>query len=103
MKRHAAVGARATTGEATTREVVFGVAFSPDGKRVASAQKVWDAQTGQEIFELSKNWNGRDISVAFSPDGKYLASGDSDGAKLWDAQTGRELRTLPGGAPRTPF
>ena len=36
---------------------VFGVAFSPDGKRLAGAAtdhtvKVWDAQTGQELLNL---------------------------------------------------
>ena len=29
-----------------------GVAFSPDGKRLASGTKVWDAQTGQELLCL---------------------------------------------------
>ena len=54
------------------------VAFSPDGKRLASAArddrtvKVWDAQTGQELLTL-KGTAGDD-SVAFSPDGKRLAS-----------------------------
>ena len=56
------------------------VAFSPDGKRLASSLagghrrvKVWDAQTGQELLTL-KGHTGRVRSVAFSPDGKRLAS-----------------------------
>ena len=54
------------------------MAFSPDGKRLASASgdgtvKVWDAATGQETLTL-KGHTGVVSSVAFSPDGKRLAS-----------------------------
>ena len=72
-----------------TREV-FGVAFSADGKRLASASadqtvKVWDAVSGQETLTL-KGHNDRVRSVAFSPDGKRLASGSFDFTmKVWGA------------------
>jgi WD40 repeat protein/serine/threonine protein kinase len=74
------------------------LAFSPDGKRLASASgdgrtvKVWDASTGQEILSLKGVTN-----VAFSPDGKRLASASYDSTvRLWDAASGQELRALKG-------
>jgi WD40 repeat protein len=87
------------------------LAFSPDGKRLASSPrrsdidsadppetgetKVWDAQTGQELFTLKDTLG----SVTFSPDGKRLAGsgGGSSIVKVWDAQTGQELFNLKAG------
>ena len=64
------------------------MAFSPDGKRLASASydqtvKVWDAATGQESLTLKGHTNYV-WSVAFSPDGKRLASASEDNTvKVW--------------------
>jgi WD40 repeat protein/serine/threonine protein kinase len=88
------------TGEITS------VAYSPDGKRLASGAgntpgkpgevKVWDAQTGQELLPL-KVHNDIVWSVAFSPDGKRLASACRDQTvKVWDVQSGQELLSLKG-------
>ena len=91
----------------TPTEACEGVAFSPDGRRLAAVGgliavhpdrevKVWDAQTGQEILSLRGHVGGL-RSVAFSPDGRRLASAGLDQTvKLWDAATGQEVLTLRG-------
>jgi WD40 repeat protein/serine/threonine protein kinase len=74
---------------------VRGVAFSPDGRRLASGSsdgtvKVWDYATGQEL-PAPKGHPDSVNCVAFSPDGRRLASGSSDGTvKVWDYATGQE-------------
>jgi WD40 repeat protein/serine/threonine protein kinase len=78
---------------------VYSVAFSPDGKSVASAGfdravNIWDATTGNGIRGLLGHREGV-WSVAFNSNGKLIASGGQDGTvKIWDAATGRELRTI---------
>jgi len=80
---------------------VLSVAFSGDGKRLASASydqtvKVWDATSGQEMFTLQGHTSEVN-SVAFSPDGKRLASASNDQTvKVWDATSGQEMFTLQG-------
>src|SRR5262249_25642569 len=82
---------------------VTGVAFSPDGLRLATASRdetarLWDARTGQELLTL-KGHTAQVRSVSFSPDGTRLATTSADGtARLWDARTGQELRALKGHA-----
>ncbi len=80
-------------------DVVDAVAWSPDGKRLATgswdhAAKIWDPDTGKLLLRLG-GVRGRVHAVAWSPDGRRLASASDDRtAKVWDATTGRELLTL---------
>jgi WD40 repeat protein len=76
---------------------ITGLAFSPDGQRLASGGKdrmvkVWDLTTGKKIHELIGFREGVE-TVAFSPDGRRLAAGEwgSGMIRIWDVQTWQEL------------
>ncbi len=75
--------------------VVWGLAFSPDGKRLATASrdmtvKLWDAASGQEVLTL-RGFPSEVSGVAFSPDGSRLVTIDQGGSvRLWDAGSNDE-------------
>jgi WD40 repeat protein len=77
------------------------VAFSPDGKRIATGSedrtaRVWDVQTGK-LAATFQGHTDRVESVAFSPDGQRLLTASyDDTARVWDVQTGQELLALKG-------
>jgi len=61
---------------------VWGLAWSPDGTRIASASvdktvQLWQANTGRHIYTYIGHKDGV-VAVSFSPDGYYIASASYD-------------------------
>jgi WD40 repeat protein len=79
---------------------IMGVAFSPDGKWIASAS--WDGTIGLwqpngRNIRFLRGHNGAVWNVAFSRDGRTLASCANDGTiKLWNLASMQEAATLHG-------
>jgi dipeptidyl aminopeptidase/acylaminoacyl peptidase len=103
--------------------LVYGIAFSPDGRTVAATGselvetqpgkrvlvpviKLWDVATGEDRLRLETGSNV--TGVAFSPGGRLLTARtggwitgltprtDDDVVRIWDAQTGKELHRFTG-------
>lgn len=98
----------------TQSDAVLSVAFSPDGKLLASAEitqdptdyswdssvRLWDVETKRDVATIDADTTafGESYwyqSVAFSPTGAILATGSRDNTvKLWDVETRRKVASL---------
>jgi dipeptidyl aminopeptidase/acylaminoacyl peptidase len=103
-------------------EMVWAVAFSPDGRRLLTggggvfhlmcgpddfinvgwgpgrdfAIRLWDVETGK-VLQRFEGHTGKVSSVAFSPDGGFAVSGAGDNTlRLWDVETGHVVRRFAG-------
>jgi WD40 repeat protein len=81
------------------RDYVYHVAFSADGKRLASCGydrqvRIWDTSTGKPTGVLKEHTEAV-YAVAFSQDGAILASAAADrSVKIWDVVKGVRLYTI---------
>lgn len=84
------------------KDIVSGIAFSPDGRRFATDRGneavVWDTKTGQNL-QVFAGHSAPVNKVVFDSRGNRLATSSADGtAKIWDVSSGQILHSLSSGA-----
>src|SRR3954468_20585681 len=87
--------------KASVPDHVIGVAWSPDGRFLATAAvsgpvMIFDVNTGKPAHELTGHGFGT-AAVAWQPGGSLLATAGQDGkVRLWDTAAGTEVKALDG-------
>ena len=81
-------------------DAVYAVAWSPDGKRLASAgndrtAQIWDSSTGKRITTY-RGYSSRIYALAWSPDGSRIAFSPGNFVQVWDAARDRLIITYRG-------
>lgn len=82
---------------------VRGLAFSPDGRYIATTAGtsqyvwLWEASTGTRVRKFTDRYNAR--AVAFLPDGRHIIGAwDYGGATVWEVESGKVVAVLNAGA-----
>ena len=108
-KKHATLVGHAAPANQTgfSRQHIVGMAFSPDGKRLASIARdctayLWDVNVGRQVTQLlltpsptRGTYREYDTGIAFSPLGDVIAGGKWGEIVFWSATDGKTLMTLP--------
>jgi small GTP-binding protein len=80
------------------RGEIYGLAWSPDGKMLASCSgdrtvRLWDFETGQQRHTL-KGHSDRVYSIAWLPDRRLISASADTTLIIWDSETGIAVHTL---------